>query len=68
MAVMRVGFAVLPEHERNARIKALVAACRVVAEASGGGLAWLLGLGHPVDHDEEMVLDEITTKLRGVPS
>lgn len=67
MAVMRVGFAVLPEQERIERIKALVASCRQVAEASGGGLAWLLGMGQAVAHDEEVVLDEITAKLRGVP-
>ena len=64
MAVMRVGFAVLPEQERSERIKALVGSCRRVAEASGGGLARLLGLGDGVDHDEEMVLDEITRNLR----
>ena len=64
MAVMRVGFAVLPAHERSERIKALVAACRVVAEASGGGLAWLLHMGDAVAHDEAMVLDEISAKLR----
>ena len=64
MAVMRVGFSVLPEHEHSERIKGLVAACGRVAEASGGGLAWLLVLGDAVAHDESMVLDEITTKLR----
>lgn len=64
MAVMRVGFSVLPEPEHNERIKGLIAACRRVAEASGGGLAWLLGMGDVVDHDESKVLDEIATKLR----
>jgi len=64
MEVMRVGFSVLPEAERNERIKGLVAACRRVAEASGGGLAWLLGMGHAVAADESRVLDEITTRLR----
>ncbi len=64
--VMRLGFAVLPEQERDERIKALVAACRQVAEASGGGLAWLLGMGDAVAPDESRVLDEITTRLRAV--
>ena len=64
--VMRLGFAVLPEQERDERIKELVAACRQVAEASGGGLAWLLGMGDAVAPDESRVLDEITTKLRAV--
>lgn len=67
MEVMRLGFAVVPEQERNERIKALVASCREVAEASGGGLAWLLGMGDAVAADENRVLDEITKKLRARP-
>lgn len=67
MEVMRVGFGVLPEQERDERIKALVNACRRVAEASGGGLAWLLGMGDSAALDETKVLDEITTKLRLAP-
>jgi len=67
MEVMRVGFSVLPEAERDERIRGLVAACRKVAEASGGGLAWLLGIGESVPADESRVLDEITTKLRATP-
>jgi hypothetical protein len=64
MEVMRVGYSVLPIPERNERIKVLVDACRRVAEASGGGLAWLLGMGDTMAADEHMVLDAITTKLR----
>ena len=64
---MRIGFGVMPEQERDERIKALVDACRRVAEASGGGLAWLLGMGGAVAPDESRVLDEITTKLRAAP-
>ena len=64
--VMRLGFAVLPEQERHERIKGLVDSCREVAEASGGGLAWLLGIGDAVAFDEAQVLDEITKKLRAV--
>jgi hypothetical protein len=64
MEVMRAGFAILPEAERDERIKHLVAACREVAEASGGGLAWLLGMSDPVSADEHHVLDQITAKLR----
>ena len=64
--VMRLGFAVLPEPERDQRIKALVAAAREVAEASGGGLAGLLGIGHAVSFDEAQVLDEIAKKLRAI--
>src|SRR5262245_12950840 len=44
MEVMRVGYSVLPEAERQERIAALVEACHRVAEASGGGLATLIGL------------------------
>jgi len=63
MEVMRVGFSVLPEAEGRERIESLVDACRRVAEASGGGLATLLGLGGRVSGDEDAVLDAITTKL-----
>jgi hypothetical protein len=64
MEVMRAGFSVLAAQERDERIKALVASCRQVAEASGGGLARLLGMGDSVSGDESHVLDAILTKLR----
>ncbi len=67
LEVMRVGFSVLPPSERDERIRALVAACRRVAEASGGGLARLIGMGDAVSGDENMVLDAIATKLRAQP-
>lgn len=63
MEVMRVGFSVLPEAERQERIAGLVEACRRVAEASGGGLATLIGLSGRVTGEESAVLDAITTKL-----
>jgi hypothetical protein len=61
---MRIGFTVLPAAERDERIKALVAACRQVAAASGGSLGRLLGLSDGVSGDEERVLDAISKKLR----
>lgn len=64
MEVMRVGFSVLPPQERDERIQALVAACRRVAAASGGGLAQLLGIRDSVSGEEDLVLDAIATKLR----
>jgi hypothetical protein len=63
--VMRAGFSLLPAEERDERVKSLVAACRRIAEASGGGgLARLLGMGDAVSGDENAVLDAILTKLR----
>jgi tellurite resistance protein len=64
MEVMRVGFSVLPPQERDEHIQDLVAACRRVAAASGGGLAQLLGIRDGVSGEEDMVLDAIATKLR----
>jgi tellurite resistance protein len=68
MEVMKVGFSVLPPAERDERIQGLVAACRRVAQASGGGLTRLIGIGDGVSGDEGAVLDAITTKLRGKPA
>lgn len=65
MEVMKMGFSVLPAAERDERIQGLVAACRRVAQASGGGLTRLIGIGDGVSADESAVLDAITTKLRG---
>lgn len=64
MEVMRIGFSVLTPAERDERIHGLVAACRRIAEASGGGLGRLLGLGGSVSGEESELLDAITTKLR----
>jgi len=63
MEVMRVGFSVLPEPERNERIASLVAACRRVAAASGSGLARLIGMSDGVSSEESAVLDAITKNL-----
>lgn len=61
---LKYGFAVLPEAERDDRIKRLVEACHEVAAASGGGLAALLGLGSSVSDVEASMLDSITSMLR----
>ncbi len=63
--VLKYGFAVLPDDERDARIRRIVEACQEVAEASGGGLAGLLGLGSSVSEVEASMLDTITSTLRG---
>jgi hypothetical protein len=62
--ILKYGFAVLPEAEREDRIKRMVEACHEVASASGGGLARLLGLGSSVSEVEASMLDDITTTLR----
>ena len=68
LEAMKAGYAVLPPFERVEREKALVDACRRVAQASGGGLGRLLGMGDGTSGDEAAVLDAITAKLRsGVP-
>jgi hypothetical protein len=63
--VLKYGFAVLPDDERDARIRRIVEACQEVAEASGGGLSRLLGLGSSVSSIEASMLDTITSTLRG---
>lgn len=62
--VIKAGFAVLPLKEREERIQRLVDACHKVAEASGSGLATLLGLGDGVSRQEASMLDTINNKLR----
>jgi tellurite resistance protein len=62
--ILKYGFAVLPEDEREDRIKRVVEACHEVAAASGGGLAKLLGLGSSVSGVEASMLDSITATLR----
>lgn len=66
--VLKAGFAVLPEDERENRVKRLVEACHEVAAASGGGLAKLLGLGSSVSEVEASMLDSINETLRGQAS
>ena len=60
----KYGFAVLPEGEREERIKKLVEACHEVASVSGGGLAKVLGLGSGVSAIEASMLDTINGTLR----
>ena len=68
MEVMKVAASVLPQGEREERIREVVAACRRVAEASGGGLARLLGMSSAaVSQNEAAVLEAITAKLRSAP-
>lgn len=62
--VIKYTFAVLPEVEKEARIKQLVEACNEVAAASGGGLVKLLGLGSSVSSVEASMLDAISHTLR----
>ena len=62
--ILKYGFSVLPEDEREDRIKRIVEACHEVAAASGGGLAKLLGLGSSVSGVEASMLDSITATLR----
>ena len=64
MEVIRGGLALLPQEEREERLKHIVQACHEVAEASGG-LAKVLGLGSGVSGEEEALLEAIATTLRG---
>ena len=67
LEVMKVAASVLPPEEREERIRGIVDACKRVAEASGGGLARLLGMGGAVSGDEASVLEAITAQLRSAP-
>jgi hypothetical protein len=67
LEVLKYGFAVLPDNEREDRIKRIVEACHEIAEASGGGLGRLLGLGSAVSSDESSMLDSINSTLRTQP-
>ena len=62
--VLKYGFSVLPDAEKEDRIKKIVEACNEVAEASGGGLVKVLGLGSGVSGIEAETLDTITATLR----
>ena len=62
--VIQAGFAVLPPAEREARVVVFAKACEQVAEASGGGLARLLGMHHGVSAQEHAILDRIKASLR----
>lgn len=67
MEVLKVAAEVLPPAEREERVRDIVDACKRVAEASGGGLAKLLGLGTGIVGEEAAVLDAITANLRTAP-
>ena len=64
LAVIKVGLSILPPAEREERVSRIVQACHEVAEASGGGLARVLGLASGIQSEEESLLDTITTTLR----
>jgi hypothetical protein len=64
MEVMKAGLALLTAEERDERIRGIAGACQRVAEASGGGLAKLIGFDSGVSGQEAEVLDAITAKLR----
>ena len=65
LEVVKAGLAVLPDAEREERIREIVAACTRVAEATGGGLARLLGMSTGIVGQEAAVLDAIGATLRG---
>jgi hypothetical protein len=67
--VIKYGFSVLPEDEKEARIKEIVDGCRQVAQASGSTLGFVLGLKNvmglqSVSGSEAATLDAIATTLR----
>ena len=61
--LIRTGLSVLPQTEREARISGIAAACREVADASGG-LGKTLGLSSGVSAQEGSLVDRIVTRLR----
>jgi hypothetical protein len=67
MEVMKAGLALLAPEERDERIRSIAGGCQRVAEASGGGLARLIGFDSGVSGQEAAVLDAITAKLRLEP-
>ena len=64
LEVMKAGLAVLPDDEREERVRQIVDACKRVAEATGGGLAKLLGMNSGIVGQEAAVLEAIAAKLR----
>ena len=62
--ILHYSFDVLTPAEKEDRIKRVVEACHEVAEASGGGLAKILGLDSGVSGVEAEMLDAITATLR----
>jgi len=64
LEVMKAGLEVLPAGEREERVRQIVDGCKRVAEATGGGLARLLGMNSGIVGEEAAVLDAIGAKLR----
>jgi hypothetical protein len=64
LEVMKAGLEVLPGDEREERVRQIVGGCKRVAEATGGGLARLLGMHSGIVGEEAAVLDAIGAKLR----
>jgi hypothetical protein len=64
LAVIKVGLSVLSPAEREERVRRIIRACHEIAEASGGGLARVLGLASGVQGEEESILDSINAALR----
>lgn len=63
--VLQTGLSVLPTAERDERVATFAKAAHEIAEASGGGLARLLGLHKGVSDQEHAILDRIKASLRG---
>ncbi len=61
--VIRARLAKLPPEEREARVAEMAAACREVAQASGG-MAKKLGLSSGVSAQEDTIVDQILAALR----
>lgn len=64
LEVMKAGLAVLPDAEREERVRQIVDGCKRVAEVTGGGLGKLLGMKSGIVVEEAAVLDAIGAKLR----
>ncbi len=58
------GLSLLPAAEREKRVAEIVAACREISDASGGGLPRALGLATGTSGEEKSVLERITAGLR----
>ncbi|HXC49904.1 MAG TPA: hypothetical protein VN634_03405 [Candidatus Limnocylindrales bacterium] len=67
LQAMQIGFSLLPAAEREQNISSILATCRQVAEAAGGGLAKKLGISSGIAKAERTVLDEIAEKLHAPP-
>jgi hypothetical protein len=64
LETIRAGLSRLPPAEREERAAQIVAACREISEASGGGLPRALGLATGTSGEETSVLERITAALR----